>query len=247
VSRSGTVSLPTGDEGSTSPKRWYPVASVGELGAGVDAARSVRVRVGKASYASPLHQASLPAGVWWQPEPDFAKWIGDSYFGAIRFLYGYKGLLREIYCDLRGGEYQIPPCEFLRVEATRYTPAVTTGGEFPFDVDHTPYVIEGEIADGMAPDFTPMQFTARSQWGDLEADEYAKVAAPPGAYAFEVYARSPAPSTGNRFTTLSPASVRDFVDGVYLPPSSPLPLINAYALIAAGSVLRDCDLVYWVR
>jgi hypothetical protein len=248
VARSGTQQLPTGDEGSLSPKRWYPVASVGDAGDAKSAARSVRVRVGKASYDTALYQASLPAGIWWAPDGDHQPWIGADYLGVIRFQYGYEGMLREIYCDLRSGEYQIPPCEFLRVEASRYTPAVTHGGEFPFTVDTTPYVIEGEIADGVAADFTPMMLTAKSKWGAVTAGQFAQVAAPPGAYAFEIYpSASDVDFSGNTFATREPGSVRDFVEGLWLPPSSPLPLINSHVRVSTGDVSRSCDLVFWVR
>lgn len=248
MARSGTIEVPIGGEGTFSPRRWFPVCSVGNLGAKEGFARSVRVRVGKASYDTPLYQAGLPAGVWWTPDSDFTRWIGANYFGVLRFTYGSLGMQRELFCDLRSGEYQIPPCQFLRVDATRYTPATTHGGEDPFTVDPTPYSVEGEIADGTSPDFTPMLFTAPSEWGALDADEFAQVAAPPGAYAFEVYGgRSDADFAGNRFATAQPASVRDFVTGVWLPPSSPLPLIHPYVQISTGNTVRSCDLVFWVR
>lgn len=231
------------------------MASVGDLGdAGgtVEAvARSVRVRVAKASYADSILQASLFAGVWWAPDDTYAKWVGANhpYCGVIRFEYGYRGLQRTLYCDLRSGEYQIPPCEFLRVTASRYTPAVDQGGEFPYEVDRTSFQIEGEIADGVAADFTPMVHTAPSSWLNTDPLEYVRVAAPPGAYAFEVYPDHPGDAAGNVFTTRNPSSVRDYVDGVWLPPSSPLPLLESFVELNAGDnpVLRGCKLVFFVR
>lgn len=257
MARSGTVQLPVGDLGAVKPSRWYPVASVGDL-AGADGgrvqaiARSVRVRVAKASWIDPIVQASLFAGVWWAPDETFSAWIGSNhpYCGALRFEYGYRGLMRTLYTDLRSGEYQIPPCEFLRVTATRYTPATDQGGEFPYTVDRTEFQVEGEIADGVAADFTPMVLTAPSSWLNTDPLEYAKVAAPPGAYAFEVYPdRSDADLEGNVFTTRNPSSTRDYVGGVWLPPSSPLPLLESYVEInnAGDPVLRNCKLVFFVR
>lgn len=250
-SRSGTIELPVGELGSYLPSQWYPVCSIDRAPGDDDKVepRTVRVRVSKASHTNQLWSASLTAGVWWAPDDTFNPWAGELYHGAIRFSYGYKGMLRHLYCDLRSGEYQIPPCEYLRVSATRYTPAVDVSGEFPFTVDRTPMQIEGEISDGVAADFTPMVFTASSQWIASEGDDsFSKVACPPGAYAFEVYPVAPGDSVGNRFETYSPASVRDFVSGVWIPPSSPLPLIEDHVTIASiGSVARDCQIVFFVR
>jgi hypothetical protein len=247
---SGTIELPVGDLGAVKPSRWYPVCSVGDLGSNKPISRTVRVRVGKTAYSDVLYQASLYAGVWWQPESDFSAWYGNDhpYCGVIRFEYGSQGFQRTIYCDLRSGEYQIPSCEFLRVTATRYTPAVDISGEFPYEVDRASWQIEGEIADGVAADFTPMIFTAPSTWGDADPDEYVKVAAPPGAYAFEVSPVSSNESTGNRFQTIEPASVRDFENSVWIPPSSPLPLLEAFVQIASDlPSVRQVRLVFFVR
>jgi hypothetical protein len=208
------------------------------------------VRVGKTSFTDVLFQASLYAGVWWKPETDFSAWIGSDhpYCGVIRFEYGSQGFQRTIYCDLRSGEYQIPPCEFLRVTAARYTPATDISGEFPYTVDLASWQIEGEIADGVAPDFTPMIFTAPSTWGAAAAGDYLKIAAPPGAYAFEVSPVSPTDTTGNVFRTSEPASVRDFENGIWLPPSSPLPLLEAFVQIASDlPSVRQVRLVFFVR
>lgn len=239
-----------GELGALKPSRWYPVASAGQLGDTKAVPRSVRVRVSKVEYSDVLYQASLYAGAWWQPEDGFTAWIGNDhpYCGVIRFEYGSQGLQRTIFCDLRSGEYQIPPCEFVRVSATRYTPATDVSGEFPYTVDRADWQIEGEIADGVAVDFSPMVFTAPSTWGGTAAGEYVKVAAPPGAYAFEVCPVSSNDSAGNRFQTSEPASVRDFEGGVWLPPSSPLVLQNAYVEIACDlPSTRQCRLVFFVR
>ena len=93
-----------------------------------------------------------------------------------------------------------------------------------------------------------MMFTAPSQWRALTIGEDARIAAPPGAYAFEVYPRGTAVDPGTRIETQRPASVRDFGAGVWLPPSSPLPLIdNAVNVSAIGGIARHCDIVFFVR
>ena len=257
-SRSGKVSIPVGPEGALKPTEWKAVCSIGNSGESGSKARSVRIRVGKGDDTQPLFQASLVAGVWWTPDDDYTAWTGSvhPYCGVLRFEYGYQGMQREIFTDMRSGEYQIPPCEFLRVTAARYTPAVSQGGEFPYTVDTTPYVVEGEIADDVATDFSPMLFTAPSYWGDADAGDYLKIAAPPGAYAFDVYPdlstggdSFPDPPDGGAFYTRNPASIRDLVNGIWLPPSSPIPLIESYVEIAVGDnpTLRNCSIVFFVR
>lgn len=249
MSKSGTTELPVGTLGAVVPTRWYPVASVGSEGEARP--RTVRCRVSKQSYIDPLYSSGLPAGVWWAPDDSFTPWRGALYLGAIRFSYGYQGMLRRLYCDLRSGEYQIPPCEFLTVEATRYTPATDTEGEFAFTVDRSSMEIEGEIADGFAADFSPMMFTAPSQWLQdpmVDSGEQMKIAAPPGAYAFEVYPRSAITDPGSRVESVRPGAVRDFGGGVWLPPSSPLPMIDdSVTLRTIEGIARPVDLVFFVR
>jgi hypothetical protein len=248
VARSGTRELPTGPQNTRQPGQWYPVCGIGDLGDVAPVSRTVRVRVSKSSYSDPLYQASLPAGVWWAPDEEFTSWTGANYCGVLRFTYGASGMQRVVYCDLRSGEYQFPACAFLRVDATRYTPAANVGGEFPFTVDETPYQVEAEIGDGYTSDYTPMLLTAPSEFsGSVDPGDFVKVAAPPGAYAFEIYPRQAA-DLNNRFETRTPASVRDFADGVWLPPSSPLPLVEAYVEVACDQpLIRDCSLVFFIR
>ena len=93
---SGTIELPVGELGALKPSRWFPVCSVGEINDHTVKPRTVRVRVGKTAYQDVLYQASLYAGVWWQPESDFVAWIGSDhpYCGVIRFEYGSQGFQR---------------------------------------------------------------------------------------------------------------------------------------------------------
>jgi hypothetical protein len=247
VARSGTVELPTGDLGTHWPTRWYPVAAVEDPGH--PKARTVRVRVSKTAALDVLHSSSLIAGGWWAPDESYALWH-QKYHGVIRFEYGYAGMLRTLFCDLRSGEYQIPPCEFVRLTATRYTPAVDIIGEFQELVDLTPYQIEGEIADGVAADFTPMLFTVPSFW-TLQEDNWQqnRIAVPPGAYAFDLlpdYAVGSYPAAG-RFEVSFPAVVRDCSTGEWFP-SGPVPLIEDSVIVTVKDQRpQDCRLVFYVR
>ena len=153
MSRAGTTELPVGALGALFPTRWYPVASIGDPG--TPKARTVRCRVSQQAYVEPLYSSGLSAGVWWKPDDTFTTWAGSLYHGVLRFRYGYQGMLRNLYCDLRSGEYQIPPCEYLTVEATRYTPAQDTTGEFAFTADRSSMQVEGEIATESLPTSHP--------------------------------------------------------------------------------------------
>jgi hypothetical protein len=209
----------------------------------------VRVRVSKTAALDVLQSSSLLAGGWWAPDDSYALWH-QKYHGVIRFEYGYAGMLRTLFCDLRSGEYQIPPCEFVRLTATRYTPAVDIIGEFQELVDLTPYQIEGEISDGVAADFTPMLFTVPSFW-TLQEDNWQqnKIAVPPGAYAFDLfpdYVEGSYPAAG-RFEVSYPGVVRDFSTGEWFP-SGPVPLIGDSVIVTVkDGQPQNCQLVFYVR
>jgi hypothetical protein len=249
MGRAGTVELPTGDLGAQYPTRWFPVASVEDPGK--PKARTVRVRVSKTAALDVLHSSSLTAGGWWAPDDTFSIWH-QKYHGVLRFEYGYEGMLRTLFCDLRSGEYQVPPCEFVRLTATRWTPAVDIIGEFPVLVDLTPYQVEGEISDGVAADFSPMLFTMPSFWWKQEDNwQQNKVAVPPGAYAFDVYPDLAIASGfgpgASRFQVSNPAAVRDFGAGDWYPPG-PLPLIeDSVTITVPDGDPAACCVVFFVR
>jgi hypothetical protein len=248
VARAGTVELPTGDLGAQFPSRWYPVASVEDPGK--PKARTVRVRVSKTAAQDVLQSSSLLAGGWWAPDDTFSIWH-QKYHGVLRFEYGYEGMLRTLFCDLRSGEYQIPPCEFVRLTATRWTPAIDIVGEFQELVDLTPYQIEGEISDGVAADFTPMLFTMPSFW-NLQEDNWQqnRIAVPPGAYAFDVLPDEVTTAYGaasQRFEVSTPGAVRDFANGEWFP-HGPLPLLeDSVTITVRDGDPMSCRVVFYVR
>lgn len=243
MSRSGTATLDVGTIGARAPVRWMPLCSAVSEQA---RPRVVRVRVERASSDDPLWSYGLPAGVWWTPREGATQaWIGDDLSlgecGVLRFAFGTQGMQRRIMCDLRSGDYQLPPCEFLTVEAARYTPGP--------DVSPTSAAVEvaGEISDGATTDYTPMQYTAPSSWPApaLESEgDSAVIAAPPGAYALELY--PDAPGNPGVLELWPPGARRDFTQ--WVPASSPLPLVSDVVTVrASGGAPQPCRLVFWVR
>lgn len=238
MSRSGTVELSLPPPGTAEPRQWLPLCSI--AGEGGTRPRVVRVRVERAAQDDPLWSHSLPAGVWWRlhggdTEPWIGSITGPSYCGALRFTCGSLGMQRRVLCDLRGGDYQIAPCDHLTVEATCYTPG-NVAALYPLEV-------AAEIADGQSIDYTPMQFTAPSTW----TTAVSAVAAPPGAYAVDVYPDDPA--DGGHVELVPPGAVRDFsIGGEWKPPTTPLPLVRDSVLVRSTNVPPvNCRLVFWVR
>lgn len=241
MSRSGTARLPVGLPGLRAPATWMPVCSVQSDGV---RPRVVRVRVSERQQDDPLFQWSLPAGVWWSKPSTTKPFIGDvgafGRCGVIRYTYGSHGVQRTIMHDLRSGEYQIPPCEYLNVEAARYTPgsAVYPSG-FP-DME-----CAAEITDGITPDFTPMLFTAPTPEDNYGSPETIGCCVPPGAYAVEVYSEK---GGASRVVLSSPIAIRDYSTGEFSPPYSPLPLSTDVVFVRAGkSQAMPVNLVFFIR
>lgn len=96
--------------------------------------------------------------------------------GTLRIKYGGR-LSRTLYADLQSGDYFLPCCENVSVEASRWNTAATTGG----------YAVEVAVellpADGAAGDYKPLTLTG---WGlhAFGADKLMRI--PNGAYAFDL-------------------------------------------------------------
>lgn len=251
MSLAGTVSLPVGAAGQLTPRHWLPVCS--DLDRKSPRPRVVRVRVTREATGDELYSARLPAGVWWSaPAPegiDYGideshNWVGSlqtGQCGVLRFSFGSQQMQRELYTDLAGGEYVIPACEYIKVDVARYTPGA--------DVDPNGARMEcaAEIADGSAIDCTPLMLTAPSTWRGYEGDPaHAIVAAPPGAYAYDIY---PDDFANARSYVLSePGALRDYAGGLITPPTTPLPLLRSSVHVrSSGGAPTGCKLVFFVR
>lgn len=247
--RAGTQSLPLGELGAVEPGKWLSVCSLVEDKA--PKARTVRIQVARTETVEALYHERLPAGVWWGHH-DSAPWIGagsDAQCGALRFRYGSVGVQRMLITDLASGEYQIPACEYLTVEAVRFTPSTDEARlielGYAGDIE-----VAGEIVDGAIADFSPMQVTALSPWASSEfpdVDRASVVAVPPGAYAFELFPDFPV-ATDNAFEVSIPAAIRSFADGTQQPPTSPLPVVSPFVRVQCrGQYPQPCRIVFYVR
>lgn len=246
--RTGTSALAVGELGAQKPALWLPVCSNDDP---TPRPRTVRIHVARTEETVQHIHERLPAGMWWE-NGDGSRWIGigdDAQCGALRFRYGSTGVQRTVLCDLAAGEYVIPACEYLAVEATRYTPSENLSrlqelgyaGELE---------VSGEIVDGAVADFTPMMFTAVSSFpvGESAEPNLERVCAcPPGAYAFELFSDFPS-APNNAFEISLPGAVRSFADGVQMPPSSPLPVVAPYVRVRCiGTEPQPCRIVFFVR
>lgn len=243
--RSGSQALALGTLGLTAPERFLTLCSVVDEGS--PRPRTVRIVVAKSGQDEAIWQHHLPAGAWFYGDGT-VPWVGSSMCGVLRFRFGSQGVLRTLFADMRGGEYQIPPCESVIVDVARYTPstdaAALAAAGFPAG---SQLDVIGEITDGTSEDFTPMQFTAPSSWGAGGADASARIFAPPGAYAFELYPDSPL-APNNTFEVSPPGARRDFANGLNQPASSPLPVVSAAVTVQArGAAPQPCKLVFFVR
>jgi hypothetical protein len=247
---SGTQSLPLGELSAVAPSSWLAICSLMDPS---PRPRTVRIHVGRAEWTEPHFHERLPAGVWWAHGDSF-PWIGwgaEAQCGALRFRYGSQGVQRVLLADLASGEYQIPACEYLAVEATRYTPSddlqrLTDRG-YASELE-----VSGEIVDGTIADFTPLMLTAPSSWyasedPQVNLNRSSLCACPPGAYAFELYPDSPWVEN-NAFEVYYPGAVRSFADSVQLPPASPLPVVAPFVGVQCrGTEPQPCRLVFFVR
>jgi hypothetical protein len=240
--RAGRASLPRGSLTTLQPAGFKPICNV-YADAGQAVARTVRVQV-----SDGLTNLRLPAGVWWTYGTS-VPWVGGGAVacnGALRFRYGSQGVQRTLLCDLASGEYQLPSCEHVYVDAVRYTPGTDAAAIAALGLD-ADLLVQAEISDSSAADYTPMILSAPSSWpGGAGVDSSAVVAVPPGAYSFDLY---PDASTGgaNTFELSPPGARRDFANGI-IQPSGPLPVVgNTITVQARGAAPVLARLVYFVR
>jgi hypothetical protein len=245
--RTGTSALPLGELGAVKPALWQSVCNNDDT---TPRPRTVRIHVARTEWTDQLIHERLPAGVWWE-YGDSARWIGvgdDAQCGALRFRYGSSGVQRMVICDLAAGEYVVPACEYLSVEATRYTPSANLARLQ--ELGYTSEIeVSGEIVDGAVADYTPLVFTAVSSWpqGESAEPDYASVCAcPPGAYSFELFADFPS-APNNTFEVSLPGALRSFENGVHQP-VSPLPVVAPYVRVQCrGTEPQPCRIVFFVR
>lgn len=181
------------------------------------------------------------AGVWWNregPSGNPADEIASPWDGgaALQIETGTIGAAsRQIWADLRAGEYVLPPCTHARISAARWG----IGGEG--DMVSARLEVTAEIADGVLTDSTPLMLTASRYASNTHPNlprVSASVAVPPGAYAWDVgtsYEAAIEAYCGQIY------ALRDRARGVWAPPYFPLPIVGpqAHRVHVVNLALRD--------
>lgn len=241
MSRNGSQALQLGGPHVTQP-RWSTLFNHMD---GKSLPRVVRVEVNGGDEPGVVDDITraqsgsrIGAGVWWTTDQGGvpAPWIGG---GALRFRFGSR-LLRTIYVDLARGEYQLPPCESVAVDAAVWNPMPSVG-----ERSLVTYV-SAEVEDGSIADPSPMLVHARRIVPAGQGVIYCF--APPGAYAVDV-----APDMSVPVTLSSPPhrAFRHLAAHAWDPPYSPILIgTEPYGRIrlesaAAGEWLAS--LVFWIR
>lgn len=242
--RGSQTTLERGDLSTLEPVTWKPLVNVQD---NMPMPRTVRVRVSRSrSESEALPNIRLPAGVWWRLGSS-VRWVGSSVSqcnGALRFRFGSSSAARVLIADLASGDYQVPSCEHLYVDVARYTPGSDAAAIAALGLD-VPTEVQGEISDGVAPDFSPLVCTAPSSWTGT-TDASAVVAVAPGAYAFDLYSDAPT-GTDNKFELSPPGALRNFADQI-CQPNGPLPVLsNLITVQARGAAPSSARLVFFVR
>lgn len=158
----------------------------------------------------------LIASVWWS-DPAWHKVLGQSRLGALRIRCGSPGgIFRDVYCDLREGEYNLPPCQLVSVWAA-YWKSAPAQDSFPLEVS-------AEIADGECIESTPMIVSAQGEFaitkGFDPVSQYCP--APPGAYAFDIRGGTAGAIVEDEALYVERAPI----SGRWLPPTTPILLTS---------------------
>lgn len=214
---------------SLAPRGWSLVASLHDVGE--QRPRVLRVQADAMGLGDELGAyvaQNAACGVWWnrlaQSGESFGQWDANAVYpwqggAALRITCGsLPGVSRTIYADLRSGDYNLPPCEYVEVHAAVWSPS---GGAPP------DWRVQAEIAEGMAIESTPMRVTARRSCAN---DTYrAACIAPPGAYAFEVGGNEP--GGGVIASGAATPVTRNYDTGAWTPPTTPHLLVEARVIV----------------
>lgn len=204
--------------------------------------RVLRVRLRALTpYGDEITQATqamgYTAGIWW-PLPSGERWQQGSYrCGGMRIRYGSNpGIFREVYADLREGEYNIPPCETASIAAAWWSPLQDYGDDGGWELETAV-----EIAEGDAIESTPLVLTAGRL---IEPGPSVPCYVPPGAYAFDAQA--------GRATVYVENSQglyveRDPSTGKWVPPTTPILLGATRALELGTSESQVVTVQFFVR
>lgn len=177
-------------------------------------------------YGQDSYAQGYTAGIWW-PTPQGFYWDESSpRMGALRIRYGSNpGISRELYVDLRGGEYNVPPCESVSIAVAWWSPRNDYGDDGSYGLE-----IQTEVATGEAIESTPLVLTASRTIDPANGpNEFCWV--PPGAYAFDAYAGF------NRLVITNDQGLyveRNPATGLWVPPTTPI-LLGASRALEVGA------------
>jgi hypothetical protein len=177
-------------------------------------------------YSAAVAQ-QLTCGCWWNTEAGMpSPWDGG---GALRIRCG----TREVYADLREGEFNLPPCADVDVAVAWWNPTDT--GSRDDGLWAVPLEVTAEIVDGPSIEATPLCVTASRRQTNYAG--MSSVLAPPGAYAFDLVGGFETLPVGLTITGGPTHAVRDWTTGRWLPPTTPLLLRGErVAIMTADSV-----------
>lgn len=191
-------------------------------------------------YAQDSYAQGYTAGIWWPSQPLGSIWDEASYrCGALRIRYGSSpGIFREVYVDLRGGEFNVPPCENVAISAAYWSPRYDYGDDGSYGLE-----VQAEIATGEAIESTPLVLTAARVIDPVNGpNETCWV--PPGAYAFDAYAGF------NRLIVENEAGLyveRNPSTGLWVPPSTPILLGASRSLSVSADAPVKVTIQFYVR
>jgi hypothetical protein len=239
--RSQTITLPPGALGALTPREWRFLARVTDE---TERARTLRLRVSRSAGESEAPwSCRLPCGIWWT-KGNSSNWIGsrnDQSNGVLRIRLGSRGMSRVLHADLASGDYQLPPCEQVYIDAARYTPGGDAGALASIGLDQ-PTEVQAELSDGATDDYSPLMVTAPVRWTG-SVDPPITVAVPSGAYAWDAYPDANEDATSGFLVT--PPSVYRGTDGFY--PMGPIPVISDVLRVSWQSSTVAAFLVFYVR
>lgn len=174
------------------------------------------------------------AGLWWEPGQQW--WQNGDVLACVRLRFGSSpGIFRDVYADLREGEYNLPPCSSVNVAiAYRRAQAIQGGPDLE---------VGAEVADGESAESTPLVLTCAADINHTQSglDTIAGIAGsrrcpvPPGAYAFDVRAGATGVVLrdygGQGYGAPSILVERDWETGRHVPPTQPILLGRARDLV----------------
>lgn len=166
-----------------------------------------------------------------------------SLGGILRFTYGMGAALRTLEADLRKGSYQLPPCDYVTLDAMLWKRSVAA----------LSVQVSGAIVPGYFPNASRLTNTV--ELTIAQGDTYQDT--PPAGARWVALAGGAPSGIGGTDPILtysqSPAGIymrHDYAAGVFLgQPGQPVELLNSADFIVAneGTVSKQCVLRFFLE